>query len=161
MVTPSWWPVLSARLPGQQTFHTVSVPLPATLGSTGRSRGAGIRVLAVDDHKAFREALRDLVAAMPGFVLVGQASSGEEAARVAERLSPQLVLMDVAMPGMGGVAAARAILRRHPDTVVLLISIDDPAGHLEGEDLGRAVICARKQDLRPRWLMRAWREALR
>jgi chemotaxis response regulator CheB len=86
----------------------------------GRSAGSdhGVRVLAVDDHEAFREALRDLIAAMPGFVLAGQAETGEEGVRAVERLSPQLVLMDVAMPGMGGVEAARVVLSRHPGVMV-------------------------------------------
>jgi DNA-binding NarL/FixJ family response regulator len=116
----------------------------------------GVRTLAVDDHRVFREALRELIAAAPGFVLVGQACSGEESMRVVELLSPQLVLMDVVMPGMGGIAAARAILSRHPDIVVVLISVDDPSLHPGAGDLGSAVACARKQDLRPNQLRQVW-----
>jgi DNA-binding NarL/FixJ family response regulator len=116
----------------------------------------GVRILAVDDHRSFREALRDLIAAMPGFVLVGQACSGEEAVGAVERLSPQLVLMDVVMPGMGGIAAARAILDRYPGVVIVLISVDDPALYPGANDLGAAVACARKQDLRPNQLRELW-----
>jgi DNA-binding NarL/FixJ family response regulator len=124
----------------------------------GRGPGnyPGVRILAVDDHKAFLEALRDLIAAMPGFVLVGQASSGEEAVRAVEELSPQLVVMDVVMPGMGGIAAARLILTRFPSVVVVLISVDDPALYPGASDLGSAVACERKQDLRPSELRRVW-----
>ena len=116
----------------------------------------GVRVLAVDDHPRFRDALRDLVAAVPGFVLVGQATSGEEALLAVERLSPHVVLMDVVMPGMGGIAAARAIVNDHPAVFVVLISVDDPALNPAATQLGKAVAYARKQDLRPRRLREIW-----
>jgi DNA-binding NarL/FixJ family response regulator len=116
----------------------------------------GVRTLTVDDHKVFREALQELIAAAPGFVLVGQACSGEESVRAVELLSPQLVLMDVVMPGMGGIAATRAILRSYPDVVVVLISIDDPLLHPGAGELGSSVACARKQDLRPNQLRQFW-----
>ena len=115
-----------------------------------------MRVLIVDDHQAFREALRDLVAAAPGFGLVGHASSGEEALREFTRLSPELVLMDVVMPGMGGIAAARAIVRSHADVAILLLSVDDPTGQLGGEPLGEGVAFLRKQRLSPDELRRIW-----
>ncbi len=115
-----------------------------------------VRILAVDDHRAFREALRDLVAAIPGFVLVGQAASGEEAVRAVEQLAAQLVLMDVVMPGMDGIAAAQEILSRHPGVVVVLISIDDPALYPGADNLGSTVAFVRKQDLRPSELRRVW-----
>ena len=115
-----------------------------------------VRILAVDDHQAFRDVLRDLIAAAPGFLLVGEASSGEEATRAVDLLSPELVLMDVTMPGIGGIAAARQIVIRHPDVAVVLISIDDPSLHPEVVALGDAVICARKQDLRPQKLRELW-----
>jgi DNA-binding NarL/FixJ family response regulator len=115
-----------------------------------------VRILAVDDHDAFRDVLRDLIAAVPGFLLVGEAASGEEATRAVDALSPQLVLMDVTMPGIGGVAAARQIISRHPDVAVVLISIDDPSLRAEVAALGDAVTCARKQDLRPQKLRELW-----
>jgi two-component system, NarL family, nitrate/nitrite response regulator NarL len=113
-------------------------------------------VLAVDDHQAFRDALQDLVAAAPGFAVVGNASSGEEALREFTRFSPDLVLMDVVMPGIGGIAATRAIVRSYPDVAILLLSVDDPAGYLEGEQLGDAVASLPKQDLSPGELRRIW-----
>lgn len=117
----------------------------------------GVTTLIADDQLAFREALAELIDAMPGFVLVGRACTGEEAVAAVERVSPQLVLMDVAMPGMGGIAAARLILSRHPRMLIVLISIDHPALHPEARDLCRGeVTCARKQDLRPSELTRVW-----
>jgi two-component system response regulator DegU len=115
-----------------------------------------VRILAVDDHQAFRGVLRDLIAAVPGFVLVGEASCGEEATRAVDLVSPQLVLMDVKMRGIGGIAAARQIINRHPDVAVVLISIDDPSLHPDVVALGNAVTYARKQDLRPQKLRELW-----
>ena len=117
---------------------------------------SAVRVLAVDDHQAFREALEDLVAAAPDFVLVGQASSGEDAVRDVERLSPQLVVMDVRMPGMGGIAAARMIRRRFPEVAILLISVDDPAHHLKPEDRSGRIACLEKRALSANELSFAW-----
>ncbi len=116
-----------------------------------------VTTLIVDDQLAFREALAELIDAMPGFVLVGRACTGEEAVVAVEQVSPQLVLMDVAMPGMGGIEAARVIRSRYPRIVIMLISIDDPALYPEARDLCRGeVACARKQDLRPSELRRVW-----
>ena len=115
-----------------------------------------MRVLAVDDHEAFLDALQALVDAAPGFALVGHASSGEEALREFTRLSPELVVMDVVMPGIGGIAAARAIVRSYPDVSILLLSVDDPAAHVGDEQLGDGVALLRKQRLSPEELRRIW-----
>jgi two-component system, NarL family, invasion response regulator UvrY len=115
-----------------------------------------IRVLTADDHQAFRDALRDLISATPGFVLVGQACSGEEAVEAVEAIAPDLVLMDVVMPGIGGVAATRVILNRRPDVTVVLVSIDNPALSDGAGTLSDVVACARKQDLRPAQLRHLW-----
>ena len=115
-----------------------------------------VKTLTVDDHQAFREALRELIASTPGFTLVGLASSGEEAVSAVDRLCPQLVLMDVVMPGMDGIAAARVIVRRAPDVFVVLISVDDPSLYRAAVELGDAVACARKQDLGPNQLRQVW-----
>jgi DNA-binding NarL/FixJ family response regulator len=115
-----------------------------------------VRVLVVDDNEAFRDVLRDLIAAAPGFVLAGLACSGEAALDDLGRVSPQLVLMDVMMPGIGGVGATEVITRRDPDVVVLLLSVDDSAAYLAGERFGDGVASLRKQDLTPRELRQIW-----
>ena len=84
-----------------------------------------VRVLTVDDQVVFRRAAHDVIAATPGFEPVGDAESGEEALAEVERLRPELVLLDVRMPGIGGIEAARRITAAHPETVVVLISIED------------------------------------
>jgi two-component system nitrate/nitrite response regulator NarL len=124
--------------------------------ASDRPNIADVNVLAVDDHAGFRVALQDLVAAAPGFAMVGVATSGEEALRELSRFAPDLVLMDVVMPGMGGIAAARVIVRRYPDVAILLVSVDDPAGYLGDEQLGDGVALLRKQNLSPDELRRVW-----
>jgi two-component system invasion response regulator UvrY len=88
--------------------------------------GGVVTVLVVDDQAAFRGALRELVAATEGFVLVGEAASGEEALEAVEELAPHMVIMDRRMPGLGGIAATRLLRRQHPDIVVLLVSVEEP-----------------------------------
>lgn len=82
-----------------------------------------ITVLLADDHALVRRGFRRLLEDDPAIAVVGEASSGDEAVRLADTLKPQVVLMDVAMPGMNGLAATRAILSRAPATVVLILSM--------------------------------------
>ena len=121
-----------------------------------RDAGRDATVMIVDDSDVFREALRELIAATPGFVLVAESCSGEEALQAIELVDPQLVLIDIRMPGIGGVAAARAILERRPRPVVMLISADDPDLQPGVWGLSEAVARVRKRDLRPRELIRQW-----
>jgi DNA-binding NarL/FixJ family response regulator len=121
-----------------------------------KADAAGVRILAVDDHPAVRGALRDLIAAAPEFVLVGLACSGEEALRDVARLSPQLVVMDVIMPGIGGIAAARRMVSTDPCVAILLISVDDPSVYLDERDRSDRIACLRKQALSTRELSLVW-----
>lgn len=88
---------------------------------------ATVRVVVVDDSAAFRAAAQDVVEATPGFELVGAAESVEGAVATAERVQPDLVLMDVRMPGVGGVEAARLIRETRQSTVVVLITASGEA----------------------------------
>jgi DNA-binding NarL/FixJ family response regulator len=81
-----------------------------------------VRVLVADDQAPFRRAARSVVAATREFELVGEATSGEEAVALVESLRPDLVLMDIAMAGIGGIEAAGAIRAAHPETVTVLVS---------------------------------------
>ncbi|MDA8144477.1 MAG: response regulator transcription factor [Thermaerobacter sp.] len=87
-----------------------------------------IRVLLADDQQLLRDGLAAILAAEPDLAVVGSCGSGEEALETARRVRPQVVLLDVRMPGMGGVEAARLLKRQHPDTaVVILTTFDDDA----------------------------------
>ena len=82
-------------------------------------------MLVVDDQAPFRAAARLVVRATKGFEVVGEAKSGEEALEAVARLNPQLVLMDINMDGMNGIAATRRITDEHAGTRVILLSTYD------------------------------------
>lgn len=106
----------------------------------------------VDDHPAYRTVMRDVVEVTPGLELAGEAASGEEAIEAVERLAAQVVIMDKRMPGMGGLAACRAITQRHPNVAVILCSVEDH-DHDAVNTYGAAAVL-RKQDLSPAALQR-------
>jgi DNA-binding NarL/FixJ family response regulator len=81
-----------------------------------------VSVLVVDDQAAFRQAMATVVAATDGFVLAGSAASGEEAVALGAALRPQLVLMDVHLPGIDGVEATRRLRAAGSPPVVVLLS---------------------------------------
>ena len=88
-----------------------------------------VRVLVVDDVAAYLAAMVAVVAETPGFEVVGEASCGEDALVVATQSLPDLVLMDVHLPGIDGVEATRQLLLGAcPPTVVLLSTYDDDVG---------------------------------
>jgi two-component system, NarL family, invasion response regulator UvrY len=117
---------------------------------------ARVRVVTVDDQPFFREAAREVIDATPGFEPIGEASSGEEAIAVVDEVEPELVLIDVRMAGMDGIETAERIRAVHPNVVVVLISIEDPADvPAEARTCG-AVALVRKQDFKPRLLQQLW-----
>jgi DNA-binding NarL/FixJ family response regulator len=80
-----------------------------------------VRVLIVDDQEPFRQAARMVVDITDGFEVVGEAETGEDSVRMAEELQPDLVLMDVNLPGINGLDATRQILGQGGDSVVVLL----------------------------------------
>jgi len=90
-----------------------------------------IRVLLVDDHAVVRTGFRLLLQAHPGTTVVGEADSGEMAYRRFVELSPDVVVMDLAMPGMGGLEALRRIRAHHPEARVLTLSAHDDPLHAQ------------------------------
>ena len=111
-----------------------------------------VPVLVVDDQAPFRLAARAVVRRAEGFELVGEAESGEQAIALASDLHPAMVLMDIKMPGIGGIEATRRIVDEAPDTVVFLCSTyqqsDLPPdartsgarGYVHKEELGPALL---------------------
>jgi two-component system NarL family response regulator len=97
------------------------------------------RVFIADDHSLFRESLTALVSRWESFRIVGDANSGEQAVRFCknEDSSPDIVLMDITMPGIGGLEAARQILADHPDIrVVMLTMSNDESNVFEALSFG-------------------------
>jgi DNA-binding NarL/FixJ family response regulator len=111
-----------------------------------------VSVLIVDDQAPFRSAARTVVTVAPGFGVTGEAESGEEAVELASALHPDLVLMDINLPGINGVEATRQILAAKSDVVVILLSTytaDDlpsdartcgAASYVHKEDFSPAVV---------------------
>lgn len=91
-------------------------------------------VLVCDDSATVRENLHRVLASVPGITRVVEAASGEEALARWPVERPSLVMMDVRMPGVGGVEAARRLLARHPDAVVIMVTVAEDA-----EGVARAV----------------------
>ena len=147
---------MRARSPGSDVRETMGgVPALSSIARPEQVRRG--RVLAVDNVDPFLDVLRTLVLATSLLELVGEARSGERALEQARICGPELVLMDVHMPGMGGVAATRAIKAEHPSAVIVLISAIHP-----DELAAEASVCGAdeivwKGQLRPHLLDAIWR----
>lgn len=90
--------------------------------ATADGTAGAVTVLIVDDQAPFRVAATSVVSLTPGFSVIGEARSGEEAVEQVASLHPQLVLMDINMDGISGIEAARRITSAHPDVRVVLLS---------------------------------------
>lgn len=84
-----------------------------------------ITVLIVDDHELVRAGIRSLLSSVSGLKVIGEAGSGEEAVKIAREKRPHVVLMDVRMPGIGGLEATRKLLRADPDIKVIALTACD------------------------------------
>ncbi len=93
-----------------------------------------IKILLVDDHTLFRSGIRLLLQRTPGFEIVGEASDGLEGVKRAKQLKPDVVLMDLNMPGLSGLEAMQLIVEDLPDTAVLMLTVSE-----EAEDLSTAL----------------------
>jgi DNA-binding NarL/FixJ family response regulator len=117
-----------------------------------------ITVLVVDDQPYFRGVLRKLISASPGFLTIGEATSGEEAITAVATMPPDLVLMDVRLPGIDGFQAAVTLLERDSPPFIVLISgsrIELPPALATRRE---AVVFTPKDELSPRRLLDLWRE---
>ncbi len=108
----------------RNTGHPLASRFPAPAAGTqpvGRTSRA-IRILLVDDHAVIRQALRMLLESQPELEVVADVENGREAVQAVERLAPDVVLMDVVMPGLNGLEATRQIRRSAPATRVVMLS---------------------------------------
>lgn len=119
-------------------------------------RGA-VTVLAVDDQPVFRHTARELIAVTDGFQQIAEAGSGEQALALAAELHPELVLVDVRMPGMDGIETARRLVDQEPGIVVILVSLEAVVDLPTTVAGAGAAAHIRKQELSPRALRALWR----
>ena len=115
-----------------------------------------VRVLVVDDQPPFRRAANAVCSMTAGFNVVGEAESGEAAVDKAAELTPDLILMDINLPGINGIEATRRITEARPETVVVLLST------YKAEDLpgdarqSGAVAYVNKEEFAPNILQDLW-----
>lgn len=115
-----------------------------------------VRVLVVDDQERFRRAVRAVVEATPGFEVVGAVGSGEASLVAAGEVLPDLVLMDVQLPGIDGIEATRRLTSEVPHPVVVLLSTYD-ADELDPSGCGAAAYVG-KAEFGPDRLVQVWRD---
>ncbi len=84
---------------------------------------AEIRILLADDHNILRDGMRLLLERQPGFTVLGEAADGREIVQLAEKHSPDVIVMDIAMPNLNGIEATRRIVEKHPETGVVILSM--------------------------------------
>jgi DNA-binding NarL/FixJ family response regulator len=118
-----------------------------------------VAVLIVDDQHPFRDVARTVIAMTDGFVVAGEAVSGEEAVEMANDRHPDLVLMDINLPGINGIEACRRIKAAAPSTTVILLSTysesDLPA---DARECG-AIEYVHKEDFGPTLVQDIWERA--
>jgi DNA-binding NarL/FixJ family response regulator len=116
-----------------------------------------IGVLVVDDQLVFRQVAHEVIDATEEFEMLGEASSGAHALVAVTELSPDLVLLDVRMPGMDGIETATRLHAQNPHSVIVLITVEEAPNLPAGLSSCGAAELVRKQDFGPALLRRLWR----
>ncbi len=93
------------------------------MSARNEAPGEATRVLLADDHRLFREGVASLLERADDIELVGEATTGEEAVHLSEEFQPDVILMDIKMPGMGGIEATRAIVKKNPHVGVVVVTM--------------------------------------
>jgi pilus assembly protein CpaE len=119
---------------------------------------AALSVVVVDDQAPFRLAAKAVLRRMEGFELVGEAGNGLEAVTMVNELHPDLVLMDINMPEMGGIEATRRIVAEQPETVVILCSTYGVSDLPPDAKTSGARAYFHKEQLEAKTLRRLWEE---
>jgi DNA-binding NarL/FixJ family response regulator len=124
--------------------------------------GAPVRVVIVDDQKPFRMAARDVIEVTGGFEVVGEAETGEDAVEVVKEMAPDLVLMDLNLPGIDGLEATKRIVAERSNHVVVLMVSTYEAEEFapRAEEAGAAAYIS-KSEFGPDQLEEAWAAATR
>src|SRR5262249_61557733 len=107
---------------GRSSSRARPVPAPPSASRSRLTERAIIRVFLADDHPVVRQGLRTFLESRPGIEVVGEAGDGDAAVDEVARLRPDVVLMDLVMPGGGGVVAIRCIRERAPETRVVVLT---------------------------------------
>ena len=145
-------------MPARTTTRLKLVKRGTEMQATARSAPRVVGVLTVDDQAVFRQAARDVIDGTVGFEPVGEASCGEDALTIADEVAPDLVILDVRMPGIDGLETARRLKAAHPDMTIVLCSAESleclPASI---QSCGAAVL-VRKETFGPSMLRRLWAE---
>ena len=117
-----------------------------------------VRVLVIDDSEVFLEAASQVVSAVPDFRLIGRAATGEEGVALATNERPDLVIVDVILPGIDGLETCRRLHALTPPPMVILCSVeDDPRRRIEGLPCGGSPFLS-KADFSRSSLVRLWQE---
>jgi DNA-binding NarL/FixJ family response regulator len=125
-------------------------------GSPAGSEDGVVQVLVVDDQPPFRAAARAVIARVPGFEVVAEATSGEEAVELVDKVQPSVVLMDINMGAMDGLQATKLITTAHPNTFVILVSTYTEADMPPAARSCGAMAYVNKDELSPRVVRRLW-----
>ena len=117
---------------------------------------ATVRGLIVDDQEPFRSAARLVVSLTDGFEVTGEAATGESAVTMAKELSPDLILMDINLPGIDGLEATRQIVQAQPSAKVIVMSTYEPDEYEQRAIEAGAGAFMSKSDLDPDTLLAGW-----